>query len=110
MAEGSARARIAALVGRLAPGGPAAEQAKAALALARLANDDSQNRDTVRECGGVAALVGLLAPGGPAAVQFEAARALTCLTFKNAPNKGSVRECGGFAALVALLADRKSVV
>jgi len=104
MAEGSARARVAALVGRLAPGAPAAQQGEAALVLAHLGNDDPQNRDRVRECGGFAALVGLLAPGRPPAVQFEAARALTCLTFENAPNKVSVRECGGVAALVGLLA------
>ena len=71
MAKGSARARVAALVRRLAPGGSAAEHVEAASALARLCNNKVQNRDYVRECGGIAALVALLAPGGSAAVHLD---------------------------------------
>ena len=72
------RGDVAALVGLLAPGGSAAQQEQAAVAL-HLCVDDAKNCDSVRECGGIAALVALLAPGGTAAVQEAAALALSSL-------------------------------
>ncbi len=104
MAKGSARARVAALVKRLAPGGSAAEHAEAAHTLGRLCFDKGPNREYARRCGGVAALVGLLAPGGTDAVHMHAAAALRSLCLANAQNQDGVRECGGVAALVRLLA------
>ena len=104
MAKGSARARVAAVVRRLAPGGSADAQAEAAHALARLCSDKSRNKEYVRGCGGVAALVGLLAPGGPPAVQQRAAAALESLCVEDRASQDSMRECGGVIALVALLA------
>ncbi len=104
MAKGSARARVAAVVRRLAPGGSADAQAEAAHALARLCSDKSRNKEYVRGCGGVAALVGLLAPGGPPAVQQRAAAALESLCVEDRASQDSMRECGGVPALVGLLA------
>jgi len=85
MAKGSARARVAALVRRLAPGGSAAEQAEAAHALARLCFDKGPLREHVRRCGGITALDMLLAPGSSAAVHEQAAVALHNLCVECSP-------------------------
>jgi len=118
MAKLGARARVAALVGRLAPGRPAAEQEEAAYALARLCEEESLRRGGrqtpvyVRECGGIPALVGLLAPGACAAVREAAAGALGSLGMggEHDENNDRVRECGGIAALVGLLAPGGSAL
>ena len=58
----------AALVGLLAPGGLDAALEVAVSALAYLCSESTENKDSVRECGGAAA-AGLLAPSGTDAVR-----------------------------------------
>jgi len=94
---------VAALVGLLAPGRPAAVREQAAAALANLCAGSAANPDSIRECGGVAALIYLLAPGSPAALQQVAAVALANLCAANEQNRACVKACGGHAALYALL-------
>jgi len=93
---------VAALVGLLAPRGPAAVQERAAKALANVCAGNALNQDSARECGGVAALVALLAPGGSDDVRVVAAWALCNLCTNNTRNQDSVRVCGGIPALIAL--------
>jgi len=76
---------------------------EAAAALGILCARNTQNQDSVRECGGVAALVALLAPGGSAGVHARAAAALGHQCFSNIQNQDSMRVCSGVAALVGLL-------
>jgi len=59
---------VAALVGLLAPGGSDAALEEAVSALAYLCSESTENKESVRECGGAAAF-GLLAPGGADAVR-----------------------------------------